>query len=250
MIPYFSFTTIHLGPIPIQVWGLMVALGFLIGAKVSERRLKKLGLNHTIVSDMLGWMILWALIVSRFVHVFVYEPAYYFAHPSEIVRIWEGGMSIYGGLIAATLTAFVLLRRRKLDVMKYADATIFGLPFGLAIGRLGCFFIHDHPGTATHFFLGMKYPDGIVRHDLGLYESLTNFVLFGIFLLMSKYCVQQGWYLAVFALWYGTTRFFMDFLRTIDTRYFGLTPAHYFSLVLIFIGCLCVYRIRRSLPSS
>ncbi|MEK7666032.1 MAG: prolipoprotein diacylglyceryl transferase [Patescibacteria group bacterium] len=244
MIPYFELTTFHIGPIPIQVWGLLVATGFLVGAKVSERHLKRLGLEHKLIFDMLGWMVLWALIVSRLVHVFVYEPSYYFAHPSEIIRIWEGGLSIYGGLIAATVTALVIMRRRRLDIWKYAGATIFGLPLGIAIGRIGCFLTDLHEGTATDFFLGVKYPDGIIRHNLGLYESLTSFLLFGIFLFMNKKRVQEGWYLVAFTMWYSLIRFFMDFLRIADTRYFNLTPAQYLSIGLFVIGILCVYRIQ------
>lgn len=236
MIPYFQLTTIHLGFIPIQVWGVLVALGFVIGAKASEWRLKKLGLEHKVIFDMLGWMILWAMIASRLTHVLLYEPAYYLQHPMAILRFWEGGLSIYGGLVAATVTGVVLLKRREFDLHRYADATIFGLPIGFAIGRIGCFLIHDHPGTATHFFLGIKYPDGVTRHDLGLYEAITSFLLFLLFLLMNKKRVQSGWYTIIFCFWYGTTRFLMDFLRTADVRYFGLTPAQYFSLALIFIG--------------
>ena len=159
MIPFFQWTHFSLFSIPIQVWGLMVALGFLIGAKVAESHLKRLKLEEKVVGEMLGWMALSAIIFSRLFHVLFYEPESYLAQPAEIFRIWEGGMSIYGGILAATVTAVLMLRRRKLDVWKYADAIIFGLPIGLAIGRLGCFFIHDHPGTATDFFLCVRYPD-------------------------------------------------------------------------------------------
>lgn len=246
MIPFFQWTHFSLFSIPIQVWGLMVALGFLIGAKVAESHLKRLKLEEKVVGEMLGWMALSAIIFSRLFHVLFYEPESYLAQPAEIFRIWEGGMSIYGGILAATVTAVLMLRRRKLDVWKYADAIIFGLPIGLAIGRLGCFFIHDHPGTATDFFLGIKYPDGTTRHDLGLYESLSSLALFLFFLVLYKKRVQQGWYLATFALWYGATRFFMDFLRVIDTRYLGLTPAQYLSIALFIFGIVCAFRIRTS----
>lgn len=244
MIPYFQWTHITIFSIPIQVWGLMVALGFIVGAKVAESHLKRLNLEYKIVGEMLGWMALAAILVSRLFHVLLYEPAYYFANPLEIFRIWEGGMSIYGGLIAATITAIVILRRHKLDVWKYADAIVFGLPIGIAVGRLGCFFIHDHPGTATDFFLGVKYPDGITRHDLGLYESLSSLALFFLFLFLMKKRVQEGWYLATFSLWYGATRFLMDFLRVVDTRYLGLTSAQYLSIALFIFGLVCAFRIR------
>lgn len=245
MIPYLNFHVIQIGPIPIYVWGVFVAAGFLLGAKISEWRLKKLGLQSEIVMEMFGWMALSAIAGARLFHVFLYEPAYYLAEPIKIFKINEGGMSIYGGLIAAVIVALLILKRRRLNLWRYADAIIFGLPVGLAIGRLGCFLTHQHPGVTTSFLLGIRYPDGTIRHDLGLYESLFGVFLSIIFYMMAKRGAGSGWYLIVLTLGYGVSRFLLDFLRIMDARYFGLTPAQYFSLSIFIFGLLLLIGRRR-----
>lgn len=100
---------------------------------------------------------------------------------------------------------------------------------------------HLHPGTETAFFLGVKYPDGIIRHDLGLYLSINGLVLFLIFLILLKKKVKQGTFIIVFLLWYGVIRFLLDFLRAhdgnmVDTRYYNLTPAQYASILIFVLG--------------
>lgn len=250
MIPWFQATVFYLGPIPMQVWGLMVALGFLFGAVASAKLAKRRGLNPEHIYNAAGWIVVAALIGARLAHVVFYDPQYFILHPIEIIAFWQGGMSMFGGFAGALIAAIVYFKKKKLDFHAYADAAIFGLPLGIFIGRIGCFLIHDHPGTATHFFLGVKHPDGIVRHDLGLYESLLSGILFLIFLILAKRRAKEGTYLIVFCLYYGVMRFALDFLRVIDTRYLGLTPGQYFSLVLIAVGLwLCVRRRQQKTAS-
>lgn len=236
MIPYFSATSFAIGPISIHVWGLFVAVGFLVGAWMAARMAKKRGDDPAIVYDLLVWMMAAGMIGGRLGHVIFYDAATYIADPLAIFRIWEGGLSSYGGFIACLIVGVWYLKRRKVNVWRYADAAVFGLPFGYAIGRIGCFLIHDHPGTATDFALGVQYPDGTVRHDLGLYLSIQAAILGIIFLWISRKERPIGAYIAAFSIWYGITRFFLDFLRLIDVRYGGLTPAQYFSLILLGFG--------------
>lgn len=246
MIPYFQFTTFNLGPVPIQVWGTLVAIGFIAGAMAAAKMAKSRGLLEQHVYDLTGWILIASMIGARLFVVLFYEPAYYLAHPLQAFAIWQGGMSVFGGFAGAVLAAVIYFRVKKIDPWKYSNALIFGLPLGLAIGRIGCFLIHDHPGTATHFFLSVKYPDGVSRHDLGLDESISCFLLFIVFLIMAKKKAPQEWYLPIFCFWYGLVRFLMDFLRTTDARYLGLTPAQYLSILLIGVGVWLVVRMRKT----
>ncbi|NQV89402.1 MAG: prolipoprotein diacylglyceryl transferase [Parcubacteria group bacterium] len=245
MIPYFKFTTIALGPITIQVWGLMVALGILVGTWAAAKMASRRGQDEKIIWDLSVWVIVAAMIGARIIHV-VYEPASYFANPLEFFRVWHGGFSVMGGFLGALIVGVWYLKKRKVDVHAYADTAVFGLPLGLFIGRIGCFLIHDHPGTLTDFIGGVQYPDG-VRHDHGLYLSINGLLLFLTFLLMAKRGAKTGSYIVVFLLWYGVVRFFLDFLRAtngdiVDTRYLGLTPAQYFSLVMVAGGVWVFHR--------
>lgn len=239
MIPYIELTSFSIGPITIQVWGLLVALGMLAGAKAAAMMARVRGLQETIVWDLAVWVIVGAMLMAR-VFMLLYEPGYYLADPLEFFRVWHGGFSIMGGFVGAVIAGVWFLRKRQVDVHAYADVVVFGLPLGLFIGRIGCFLIHDHPGTLTDFVMGVQYPDG-VRHDHGLYLSLNGLLMFLVFLWMAKRKVQVGMFIVVFLMWYGTVRFFLDFLRAtdgaiVDSRYLSLTPAQYISLMMIAAG--------------
>jgi phosphatidylglycerol:prolipoprotein diacylglycerol transferase len=239
MIPYFQFTTIPLGPLTIQVWGLFVALGILAGAWASSRMARHRGQDEKLVWDVSVWAIIGGFVMARVLYV-VYEPLMFVEDPLEFFRIWHGGFSIMGGFLGALIAGVWFLRRKHVDVYAYADTAVFGLPLGIFIGRIGCFLIHDHPGTLTNFPLGVNYPDG-VRHDHGLYDSLNGLVLFVLFLWLAHKKAKTGTYLMVFLIWYGTVRFLLDFLRAtdgpiVDTRYFSLTPAQYLAILMVIAG--------------
>ena len=239
MIPYFQITTISLGPITFQVWGIMVAIGILAATAVSAQMAKRRGQDPKLIWDLSFWVILGAFLFAR-VFMFFYTPQLYLQDPLEFFKIWHGGLSMMGGLFGAAVFGILFLRKKKIDVFAHVDTAVFGLPLGIGIGRIGCFLIHDHPGTLTHFVLGVKYPDGI-RHDHGLYLSLNGFILFLLFLWLARKKARTGTYLIVYLLWDGTTRFLLDFLRAtdglvVDVRYFGLTPAQYFSVLMIGMG--------------
>ena len=244
MIPYIEFTTIHLGPVTIYAWGLFVALGFLFGAFMGSWFAKRHGLKGHIIFDLLFWAMLGGLVGGRLGYVLFYNFQGFVNDPLSLFRISDGGMSVYGGFILASILGIWYLKKRQVDVWRYTDAALFGLPFGLWIGRIGCFLIHDHPGTATDFVLGVQYPDGVTKHDHGLYLSL-NGLLLGLFMLwLSRKPRPVGTYVATFATWYGAVRFFLDFYRVADVRYGGLTPAQYFSLALFAFGLVLFYTLR------
>lgn len=245
MFPYLEWRTIELGPLTLQVWGLFVALGFLLGAIMAVRLAKQRGQDPKVIYELLPWLIFAGIIGGRLGYVVFYDLPYYLSHPLEIFALWNGGSSIFGGLMACFLVAMMFFKKSQLDAMHYSDTMLFGLPFGIILGRVGCFLIHDHPGTATNFFLGTRYPDGIVRHDLGLEEALLMIVLSGCFVVLARKPRPVGTYAAAFCVFYGATRFCLDFYRLVDVRYLGLTPAQYLCLALMAIGIAIVMWIRK-----
>lgn len=249
MIPYIEWRTIELGPLTLQVWGLFVALGFFVGAVAAAWLAKRRGHDPKVVYDLVPWLVFAGMIGGRLGHVLFYDLPYYLEHPLEIFALWHGGLSVFGGLIACTLVGVWYMRRHQIDVWQYSDILIFGLPFGKAIGRIGCFLIHDHPGTATDFFLGVQYPDGVVRHDHGFYLSLNACLMAAVFLWLARKPRPFGTYIAIFCIWYGIVRFILDFYRAADVRYLGLTPAQYLCGVLLMIGIATAVWIRRK-PKS
>jgi phosphatidylglycerol:prolipoprotein diacylglycerol transferase len=246
VIPYFFSTTFSLGFMTIQTWGLFVALGFLVGAGASAWLAKRRGLKPAVVWDALGLIILGAIVGARFFYVIFYEPSYYLIHPAEIFALWRGGLSMIGGLFGAAVVGFAFLKYKKLNFLQYVDVFVFGLPLGYFLGRIGCFLIHDHPGRPTDFFLGVQYPDGLIRHDLGLYHSLLGLVIFLLFVFLKTKKIPSGSLLVVFLFTYGAARFFLDFLRLGETTFFFLTPAQWVGGLMVLAAGVLWRRLHRA----
>ncbi|PIQ67710.1 prolipoprotein diacylglyceryl transferase [Candidatus Uhrbacteria bacterium CG_4_9_14_3_um_filter_41_35] len=246
MIPYFEWTSVQIGPLTLYVWGFFVAMGFILGAYVAGLFAKKRGQNPKIIHDLVVYLMGGGIVGGRLGYILFYSPQTFIQDPISMLYVWDGGLSIFGGFVVSTLAGIWYLKKKQVDVWSYADSAIFGLPLGLFIGRIGCFLIHDHPGTATHFVLGVQYPDGVVRHDHGLYLSINGLVLALLFLWISRKPRPVGTYIAVFLAWYGVVRFTLDFYRSVDVRYGGLTPAQYFSICLVIFGGWLLYSLKNN----
>lgn len=245
MIPYFQIVSFTFGPLTFYVWGLMVALGLLAGTWTAARLAKERGQDPKLIWDAASTAALAGIVFGRLFHVVFYMPAVYLAAPAQVFALWDGGMSITGSMLGALAALLWFFRRHKLDVVAYMDTVAYGTPLAYGIGRIGCFLIHDHPGTLTHFFLGVRYPDGSVRHDLGLYEAFNGFGLFLIFLVLRRRKAKPPTYAVAFLLWYGLVRFLLDFLRANDARYLGLTPAQYLAALMFLGGAAWAVRLRK-----
>lgn len=257
MVPYFYYSTINLGFLEINTWGLFAALGFGLAIYIAWRHARCRGQNPNLILDLSFWLIIASVIGARLAHVFFYDWGFYRANPTEIWKIWHGGLSSFGGFAGAAIVGLIYLWKKRLDLFGYSDTFIFALPAGLVCGRVGCFLIHDHPGTLTNFILGVKYPGG-ARHDLGLYLGVFDIILFAVFYAVEKTPFRKlffktqppkGFYVAAFALVYGIARFFLDFLRAYDlpgsdARYGGLTPAQYGSIILFGFGLFLIFRLK------
>jgi phosphatidylglycerol---prolipoprotein diacylglyceryl transferase len=253
MIPYFRLTQLSVGPLHIQVWGLFVSAGVAAALLCGRREARRLGLNTEIFLDMAAWMFLAAIVAARLFYAVIYDPLTFLNDPWELLRLWDGGMSIFGGFFGALAAGAAFARWRRVSFLQYADVFAFVLPLGCAIGRVGCFLIHDHPGILTNFFLAVAFPDG-ARLDHGLLLSLLNLAIFSGFLLIRRLRpVHHFPYLAFYALIYGAARFGLDFLRAwdlpaADVRYLWLTPAQYSSLAVMLAGIWLMSKRRRPSP--
>jgi phosphatidylglycerol:prolipoprotein diacylglycerol transferase len=251
MIPYFEWKTILLGPITIQVWGLWVALGMLFALYLVSFRSKQLKLNPERMLDMSLWMIVSGIIFSRIFEVIFYESGYYFSNSLEIIKIWRGGLSSFGGLFGAVLAFFIFAKRKKIgreEMYKVVDIISFSALFGWIIGRIGCLMIHDHWGAYSKNFLAINTSTG-PRLEMALLEILGLIPLAIIFYLNRKKQKADTWFTSVLFMYYAVLRFILDFFRATDvagadSRYFGLTPGHYSAILLLACG-IWLYRKKK-----
>ncbi|MCA9389008.1 MAG: prolipoprotein diacylglyceryl transferase [Candidatus Magasanikbacteria bacterium] len=250
MIPYLGWTSFSLGPITIYTWGLLVAIGYLLGTYIAYRRAKSKGLDAEKVLDLSVWIFIASFVGARLLHVLFYDDGTFWAAPLQILDPRHAGFSMFGGLIGAAVAALLFFKKHKLNALVYADTLIWGLPWGCGVGRIGCFLIHDHPGTLTHSLLGVRYPNGDIRHDHGLYLSLIGFATGLLFLWMNRKQRHPGFWLGSYLVIEGVTRFVLDFYRIADKTYYALTPTQWLAMPMFFAGMVFVFSSSRPTESK
>ncbi len=264
-IPWFRATPWHIplpfelpgigDSIPIQPFGMLVAIGVLLGAHVAEWYGKRNGIAPHVVNDMVFHVVVAGFVISPFFNAALYDPETLVAvarEPSLLLRTCFG-LSSFGGFFGAMVGLYIWWRKRRIPVRPVADAAVFALPFGWLFGRTGCFVVHDHPGAETDFFLAV-YPWGgqgdVARHDLGLYEVFWSAAVIVLLLFLSRKRRPAGFYSGLVPVLYAPVRFFLDSLRAPpelggDVRYLGLTPGQYSAIVLLLIGVAVLRRAYR-----
>ncbi|HEX6263113.1 MAG TPA: prolipoprotein diacylglyceryl transferase family protein [Actinomycetota bacterium] len=258
-IPYRSLPEIPLGPISLKTFGLMVALGVLVGVALAARHAGSRGHSGEEVTRLAVVMVVTGFVGARLAWVLSHLDQ--IESPLDVLAVWEGGLAFTGGFVAATAVAVFALRRwPRTKRWEVADGMALGLTVGLAIGRLGCLAVGEHLGGPTGFFLGMRYEGGatiegplevgVVYHSTALYEALHLVALAALlWWLLRPGRVPPGTAITVFALWYGTARFLTDFLRAYDREVLGLTGAQWACLALLVAGAWAALRLRRPAPA-
>ena len=236
----------------IYLYGVMVALAFLVGILLCARFALKFGISTENFYDLVLWVIPLSILGARLYFV-IFQADYYLAHPAEILAVWEGGLAIYGGLIAGFLTTFVFCRCKKISFPAMLDVLSFGVLPGQAIGRWGNFFNREAFGAETEVFcrMGLTAPDGstIYVHPTFLYESLWNLCGLVLLILFARSGKRRydGQCILLYFLWYGLGRSWIEGLRT-DSLYLGSTGirvSQLLSVILVFISVTILIMNRR-----
>lgn len=250
-LPFTKLTTIPLGPVSIQAWGLLVALGMLFGLVVALKEAKRRHLNREAILDAFLWMVLSSLVGGRLFYVVLFWQDFW-ADPVRIFKLWEGGMVFYGGIFGAILALWIVLRRKKIPFWTVADAMVPGFALGIFVGRLGCYLIGDHIGKIMvhEWPWGSIIPgENILRHEPSLYLSLNGLILFMVLWSIRKRFKSPGQLSMLFFIWYGLSRFLLDFFRAddlpgalSDPRFWGLTISQLLSFLLFIFAVIGFHR--------
>jgi len=216
-----------------------------VGGEIVKRRAVKEGLDPAKASRLVSGMLIPGFIVAHVFDRLVYHPQEWLRDPLSILWIWKS-LSSFGGFWGVVLGAWILSKRHptKPDTWRYLDLIAYAFAFGWIFGRLGCTLAYDHPGRETNFFLAQIFSDGKARFNLGMIEALYFIPLAAIFFALGRKPRPAGFFVGLLCLFYGPFRFFVDFARYVDARYFGLTPAQWGSLLVIIAGALILFRMR------
>ncbi len=224
----YSFT-IGDTEITIRWYGLLIAIGFLLAVIYAYRRADEFKLSKDGMTDVVLVCTLFAFIGARLYYVIFSENREaYFSDPLSILRVWEGGLAIYGGVIGAFVTALWICPLRKVDTLRMYDIAAPCFLIGQALGRWGNFFNQeafggntDLPWGMTGNIIGSPYANATGYspqdpvHPTFLYESLWCLIGFLIIHIVSKKAYRfRGQLFSLYVIWYGTGRFFIEQLRT------------------------------------
>ncbi len=212
----------------IKFYGLLIAIGFSLAILYGVKRAKFFGIDPDRMIDVALIVTPIAFVGARLYYVFFSANlADYLADPISILKVWEGGLGIYGGVITAFAIGILACKWRKVSLWAMFDVTALGFLIGQCIGRWGNFFNQEAFGGNTDLPWGMTGnliqqglhgngfdPDGLV-HPTFLYESLWCLAGFILLHILSKKCYKfRGQIFCGYAVWYGTGRFLIESLRT------------------------------------
>ena len=249
---------IDLGRLKIYSYGFMLALSFLIGIVISSRRAGRRGINPDIIYDLSIILVLGAVFGSRGLYILTHRE--HFSSIVDVVAIWQGGATFYGGLILAVAGAIVYLRIKKISFFRMADIGAPAVAAGVFVTRLGCFLSGCCFGNPTSCPIGVVFPAGspaghchagVTIHPTQIYSSLYGLVIFVILILLDRKERFDGFLFAWLCILYGIARFIVDFFRFYEDSAIvagGLTDNQVISILMILFGAVYL-AVRRARPA-
>jgi phosphatidylglycerol:prolipoprotein diacylglycerol transferase len=243
MIPYFEIPSVPLfGPFQIHPFGVLVATSVLVCGSLILRFGRQQGQDEEELRGAITWGLVCGFIGAHLMAILIYFPERIGEEGIIVIfKIWDG-ISSFGGFFGAFVGLWIYYKRLGKPWLVHADVIIQAFAIAWFFGRMACFVAYDHPGSPTDFFLGQEYKDGIVRHNLGLYEMLWMVVaVWPAIFIARRYKPRPGVMSLVISAAYAPGRFFLDFLRTTDldnssTRFLNLTPGQLSAFGVLALG--------------
>ena len=257
-----DFSQFQIGPLTIHTYALCILAGIVAAVLISQRRLVARGGQSGQVVDIILWAVPLGIVGARFYHVFTHGGDYFFPNADlwKVFAIWDGGNAIYGGLLGGTVGALIGCRRAGIRLWSFADVLAPAMLVAQGIGRLGNWFNHELFGLPTTLPWGLEilptdsmFPDdlpaGTLFHPLFLYEMIWNAIGVGLILFLERrFSLRWGKTWALYMIWYGLGRSWLEAIRIDPTSDapLGIPANIWASLVAIALGViLFVVQTRR-----
>lgn len=235
----------------VYYYSLCILLGVIVAYILITREGKKQGLTKEFTSDLIFYTLIIGILGAR-VYYCVFNLDYYLANPSEILKIYNGGLAIHGGVIAGLIFVYFYTKKKNVSFIKILDIVAPAVIIAQSFGRWGNFFNQEaHGGITTYQNLkNMHIPEFIINgmHIEGKYYYPTFFFesiwcLIGFIILMiarRNKNLRKGFQIGFYFIWYGIGRFFIEALRTDSLMFFNLKIAQIVSLIGIIIGIIII----------
>lgn len=261
-IPSPPTNVIEVGPLDVHFYGVMIGLGVVAAIMATTRRYGRMGEDTSIAERLLVWAVVAGVIGARIAYVVPRWSELTAAGWWRVFAIWEGGLSIYGGLTGGVLVGVWLVHRSGGNVPKMLDAAAVGIPLAQSIGRWGNYFNQELFGTPSDLpwaveiaprFRPAEYADAATFHPVFFYESLWNLavVIPLVLWVERRFKLRAGNLFLVYVMLYGIARFALEFIRTDDaTIVLGVRANQAVAaLVTVAAGALLAFRQRQKVDS-
>jgi prolipoprotein diacylglyceryl transferase len=259
-IPSPAHGILHVGPIQLHAYGLMLAIGVLVAAKIADVRWRRTGHSPKVIAEIAVPVVIAGIVGARIYHLFT---GYKWDQEGIVgtVQIWRGGLSIWGAVGAGLLMVIYLGHRRHLDTLALLDAIGPGVVVAQAIGRWGNYFNQELFGRPTRLPWGLEidlahrpigYEQFRTFHPTFLYESIWCLLVFGtIVFLEHKRGLHKGQAFALYVAMYTFGRVFFEWLRVDPaSRIFGIRFNLLLSAVLCAAGVVLFVWFGRTQPPA
>ena len=249
-LPSPGSSSIHIGPLELRAYGLMIAIGVLVAAWLFGRRLTTIGVGGPEDSSaILLWAVPAGVLGARLYHVAT-EWERFSDAPGDILKVWKGGLGIPGGILLGTIVAVVLARRRGLAVQPFLWAAAPAIPLAQAIGRWGNWWNQELFGRPTDLPWGLEidadktiaagFDPGTLFHPTFLYESLWNLALTAVLIVVGRRLMTERpiRLLALYVIGYGIGRFWIEGLRIDAAKEGGGLRLNQWMAIVLVVGGL------------
>ena len=254
---------------PIAFYGMLIALGMVLGVSLILHRAKKDGLDPDQCLDICIFTIIFAVIGARIYYVaFAWD--YYKDNLLSVFNIRQGGLAIYGGVLAGILTVYIMCRIKKISFLQFTDLAAPGLLVGQILGRWGNFFNREAFGQYTDGLFAMELPLNAIRsmddvtqemlaharvvdgvsyiqvHPTFLYESAWCLLVLAFLFWYRHRQKFQGEIFLVYLAGYGLGRFWIEGLRTDQLLIPGIgIPVSRVLALILFVGATAIIIVQR-----
>lgn len=248
---------IKIGSIQIYWYSIILLIAFIIGGYISLKEAKKRGIDKNIMIDYFFYLVPVSLIGARIYYV-IFNFNYYKADLISILKVWEGGLAIHGGIIAGLILTYFYTKKCDIKLLKMTDIMVGSLILGQSIGRWGNFFNGEAYGPSIslkslenmyipNFIINGMNINGTYYQPTFLYESIWCIIGFIIIYFIRKYKnTYNGESTAYYLIWYGIGRFMIESLRQDSLMLFNLKMAQIVSIIMIISGiAIYIYSLKK-----
>lgn len=245
---------VRIGPLTIHTYGFLIAVGFLTALGLAMRQAKKEGISQDKIVDLGFYVLISAIVGSRLFFIFT-EWSHFAQHPLDMVKIWEGGLVFYGGLLFGVPAAVIYAKRHSLPVWKTADIWAPSIAIGHSIGRLGCFCAgccygkpaEGIPWAVTFTDPGTLAVRGVPLHPSQVYESLAELLNFLVLIVLRRFFKTfDGQLFWIYILNYSVIRSIIEVYRGDEVRGFilpGFSISQGISVVMFAAAVVMILRL-------